>query len=126
TVAEKDSNEKTNVDEVHSSGLRYLFGAPDQSLTTSPLSEVKSSDLNIHHMVDSGAGAGNADACEVRSASLQQMSEVQEESKMKLQCERSENNVGSFYLEEATQMSVNKEQIEDNQELSPATPTDLD
>ncbi|XP_045811538.1 uncharacterized protein LOC123905831 isoform X2 [Trifolium pratense] len=104
--------EKTNVDEVHSSGLKYLFREPDQCLTTSPLSEVKSSDLNIHHMVDSGAVAGNADACEVRSVSLQ--------------CERSENNVGSFYLEEYTQMSVDKEQIEDNQELSPATPTDLD
>jgi hypothetical protein len=61
----------------------------------------------------------------VKSASLQQTSQAEEEPKMKLQCERSENNVGSF-LEENMQKSDNKEHIEDNQELSPATRTDLD
>lgn len=49
TVAEKDSNEKTNVSTEH-----LLDEEPDQSLTTSPRSEVKSSNHNIHHMVDSG------------------------------------------------------------------------
>ncbi|XP_050912814.1 uncharacterized protein LOC127127511 isoform X20 [Lathyrus oleraceus] len=48
TVAEKDSNEKTNVSTEH-----LLDEEPDQSLTTSPRSEVKSSNHNIHHMVDS-------------------------------------------------------------------------
>ncbi|WJX66195.1 hypothetical protein P8452_50775 [Trifolium repens] len=83
------------------------------------------SDPNVHLMVDSGTVAGIADACEVKSASTQQTSQAEEEPKMKLQCKRSENNVGSF-LEETMQKSDNKEHIEDNQELSPATRTDLD
>ncbi|MCH88576.1 hypothetical protein A2U01_0009467, partial [Trifolium medium] len=93
TVAEKDSNEKTNVDELHSSGLKCSVGEQDQFLVTSPLSEVKSSDLNIHHMVDSGTAGGNADVSEVKSASSQQISRDQEECQMKLQGEKSEDNV---------------------------------
>jgi hypothetical protein len=54
---------------------------------------------------------------------MQQTSQAEEEPKMKLQCERSENNVGSF-LEENMQKSDNKEHIEDNQELYAATPSD--
>jgi hypothetical protein len=58
-VADKDSNEMNNVnvehflDELPASGLKNS-GEPDQFLVTSPLCEVKSSDVNIRHMVDSG------------------------------------------------------------------------
>ncbi|XP_058779077.1 uncharacterized protein LOC131653056 [Vicia villosa] len=109
TVAEKDSNEKTDVRAGH-----LLDKEPD--LNTSPLGEVKSRDLNdqynvdsgtaaenadayevkiatpgdhnVHDMIDSGTAAGHIDACEVRSA------------------ERSDK-VGSFYVEEDIQMSAN-------------------
>jgi hypothetical protein len=39
--------------ELPASGLKNS-GEPDQFLVTSPLSEAKSSDVNIRHMVDSG------------------------------------------------------------------------
>lgn len=88
-MAEKDCNEKTNVSAEH-----LLDEEPDQALTSSPLSKVKS-DFNAPHTDNSGIGkfldfkvlclillahffkisnifilgiaAGNADACEVKS-----------------------------------------------------------
>ncbi|GAU41137.1 hypothetical protein TSUD_288270, partial [Trifolium subterraneum] len=59
-VAEKDSNEMNNVnvehflDELHSSGLKDSVEETEKFLATSPLSKVKSSDLNVHRTVDSG------------------------------------------------------------------------
>ncbi|CAI8593857.1 unnamed protein product [Vicia faba] len=61
TVAEKECNEKTNV----SAAEHLLDEEPDQVLTSSPLSEVKS-DFNVPHTDDSGIAAGNADACEMK------------------------------------------------------------
>ncbi|KAL5080758.1 hypothetical protein RYX36_009179 [Vicia faba] len=61
TVAEKECDEKTNV----SAAEHLLDEEPDQVLTSSPLSEVKS-DFNVPHTDDSGIAAGNADACEMK------------------------------------------------------------
>jgi hypothetical protein len=62
-----------------------------------------------------GTAGGNADVCEVKSASSQQM---------KFPSERSDYDVGSFNLEENKELSGDKAQIEDNQELYAATPSD--
>lgn len=60
SIENNDTDKKTNVtmenfpDEVNSCSFIYSGGTPDRVLTTYPLSEMKSSDLNIHQMVGSG------------------------------------------------------------------------
>jgi len=65
-----------------------------------------------------GSAVGNADACEVNSASSQKMSHCREESKFKAQPEG--DDIGSLHVKKSMQMSVDKEHNEDYQELDPA------
>jgi hypothetical protein len=65
-----------------------------------------------------GSAVGNADACEVNSASSQKTSHGREESMFKSQPEG--DDIGSLHVKKSMHMSVEKEQNEDNQELDPA------
>lgn len=62
-----------------------------------------------------GSAVGNADACEVNSASLQKTGHGIEESKLNSPSEG--DDIGSVNVQESMQVSVNKEKNEDNQEL---------
>ncbi|RDX88453.1 hypothetical protein CR513_29954, partial [Mucuna pruriens] len=134
---------KTNVtvehfiDEVHSSTFEDSDGTPVQFLPNDSLNEVKS-DLNIHEMVVSGIVIGNADTSETKSVSSRKISLSPTSKRMissfsPKQLNNSDTKVlqsetiffpetprvdiGICDVEGNMQTDVNKEQVDDNQQV---------